>query len=93
MEHLGLLYSKAYLSWLATEIAELRAQGKERQVQSVLDGFKARVCDLSLFVKEVKERFSRWYNKKHSRRGTLWMNRFKSVMVEGGACQYMSIMR
>jgi putative transposase len=39
---------------------------------------------LSIFVKEVKERFSRWYNKRHGRKGTLWMDRFKSVLVEGG---------
>jgi hypothetical protein len=31
----------------------------------------------------LKERFSRWYNKHHNRRGTLWMERFKSVLVEG----------
>lgn len=42
-----------------------------------------RFCDVSLFVKEVKERFSRWYNKRHGRRGTLWMDRFKSVLGEG----------
>jgi hypothetical protein len=39
-----------------------------------------------LFVKELKERFSRWFNKKHARRGTLWMDRFRSVIVEGGEC-------
>ena len=35
-------------------------------------------------MKELKERFSRWYNKHYSRRGTLWMDRFKSVAVENG---------
>ena len=35
-------------------------------------------------MKQVKERFSRWYNKKHSRRGTLWLARFTSVFVENG---------
>ena len=39
-----------------------------------------------MFVKELKERFSRWFNKKHARRGTLWMERFRSVIVEGGEC-------
>src|SRR5690606_30232061 len=43
-----------------------------------------RFCDLSAFVKELKERFSRWFNKHHERRGTLWMERFKSVLVEDG---------
>ncbi len=25
----------------------------------------------------------RWYNKRHERKGTLWMERYKSVLVEG----------
>lgn len=31
----------------------------------------------------MKERFSRWFNKRRERKGTLWMDRYKSVMVEG----------
>jgi putative transposase len=86
LSHLELLYSEAYLSRLGREIAELRRAGREAEVQRVLDGYRARLCDLSLFVKELKERFSRWFNKRHGRRGTLWMGRFRSVLVEGGAC-------
>ncbi len=86
LEHLRLLYSKAYLDTLRREISELREWGKEREVQSLLERYKRRFCDLSLFVKELKERFSRWFNKKYSRKGTLWMARFKSVMVENGGC-------
>jgi hypothetical protein len=33
----------------------------------------------------LKERFSRWFNKQNSRRETLWMDRFKSVLVDGEA--------
>ena len=86
MEHLKLLYSRGYLKQLGEEIAELRAHGREADVQRVLERYKARFCDLSVFVKEVKERFSRWFNKRHSRKGTLWADRFKSVVVESGAC-------
>jgi hypothetical protein len=40
--------------------------------------------DLSEFMKTVKQRFSIWYNRNHGKRlGTLWMDRFKSVLVEG----------
>ena len=38
--------------------------------------------DLSQFMKLVKQRFSIWYNKSHKRYGTLWAERFKSVLVE-----------
>jgi REP element-mobilizing transposase RayT len=83
-EHLSLLYSTAYLVSLRQEIARVREAGREEEVQLILDAFRKRFCDLSCFVKELKERFSRWFNKHHERRGTLWMERFKSVLVEDG---------
>ena len=33
-------------------------------------------------MKLVKQRFSVWYNRSHQRYGTLWAERFKSVLVE-----------
>jgi len=83
LTHLRTLYSKAYIDQLRTEITLLRQQGMESLVQAKLDAIKRRFCHLSTYVKEVKERFSRWYNKRHQRRGTLWMDRYKSVIVEG----------
>lgn len=41
-----------------------------------------RMGDVSAFMKEFKQRFSRWYNRHHGRFGTLWAERFKSVLVE-----------
>lgn len=84
MRQLSILYSKAYMRHLRAELAQMRELGMEKEVEIFLQKYKRRFCDLSLFVKEVKERFSRWYNKKHDRRGTLWMDRFKSVLVEDG---------
>lgn len=44
----------------------------------------ARMHDLSDFMKTLKQRFSIWYNRNHDhRQGTLWMDRFKSVLVQG----------
>jgi REP element-mobilizing transposase RayT len=42
----------------------------------------ARMGDVSVFMKEFKQRFSKWYNKQHDRFGTLWAERFKSLLVE-----------
>jgi len=39
---------------------------------------------LSEYVKEVKQVFSRFYNKAHKRKGFFWSERFKSVIVENG---------
>ncbi|MCJ7595543.1 MAG: hypothetical protein MUO52_12305, partial [Desulfobacterales bacterium] len=39
---------------------------------------------LSEYVKEIKQGFSRFYNKLHNRKGFFWAERFKSVIVENG---------
>jgi putative transposase len=38
--------------------------------------------DVSQFMKLVKQRFAIWFNRSHHRYGTLWAERFKSVLVE-----------
>ena len=43
----------------------------------------ARMGDISILMKELKQRFSIWYNRSHGRFGTLWAERFRSVLVEG----------
>lgn len=42
----------------------------------------ARMMSLSVFVKELKQRFGIWYNNHFDNVGTLWCERFKSVLVE-----------
>ena len=60
--------------------ADLKRNGPEaaawRRRQLALMG------DLSQFVKLLKQRFSIWFNRAHGRFGTLWAERFKSVLVE-----------
>jgi putative transposase len=41
-----------------------------------------RMQDLSEFMKTLKQRFTMWFNRSHNRYGTLWSERFKSVLVE-----------
>jgi hypothetical protein len=61
---------------------------KENQMEELynktIQGFLDRLCSLEHFMKELKERFSRWFNKRHGRRGTLWQDRYRSVLVEDG---------
>ncbi len=46
--------------------------------------FRNKWASLSEFVKEIKQGFSRFYNKRHKRKGFFWSDRFKSVLVEDG---------
>ena len=39
--------------------------------------------DVSWFNRLLKQRFSAWYNHRTGRKGTLWEERFKSVLVDG----------
>ena len=60
-----------------------REQGLERVVQEDQARLRGRMYDLSQYMKTLKQRYSQWYNRTASRRGTLWEQRFKSVVVEG----------
>jgi len=55
-------------------------------------GLAGRMGDVSGFMKELKQRFSKWFNKERNRFGTLWAERFKSVLVEDqpGAVQVVA---
>ena len=83
LAHLGTLYSNAFVEMFRLELERLRKEGRESEAKGYVEAMKARFCDISVFCKEVKSRFCKWYNKRHGRRGTLWMERFKSVLVEG----------
>ena len=51
--------------------------------EGYLDSFRVRMWDVSFFIKMIKQRFSHWYNRRAGRKGTLWEERFKSVLVDG----------
>ena len=54
-----------------------------REAREVRGKLLARMGDVSVFMKTLKQRFSIWFNRNHDRFGTLWAERFKSVLVEG----------
>ncbi len=45
---------------------------------------REKLSSLSEFMREIKVGFTRWYNRRHNRRGYFWGDRFKSVIVENG---------
>ena len=83
LDHLRTLYSKGFVELFRLELERLRKAGRDSEASGYVEAMKARFCDISVFAKEVKTRFCRWYNKRHGRCGTVWMERFKSVLVEG----------
>lgn len=53
--------------------------------------YHARRWNLSFFLKLLKQRFTVAYNRKAQRKGTLWEERFRSVLIEGAGRALMTI--
>ena len=49
-----------------------------------LESYRKRLTSLGAFIKDIKQGFTRYYNRKHNRRGYFWGERFKSVIVQDG---------
>lgn len=89
LQRLSALYSEAFVAGVAAELQEARKPGDdgsfhEARVSEIHARFTYRMHDLSQFMKGLLIRFTRWFNRTHSRTGTLWEERFKSVIVESG---------
>jgi putative transposase len=70
---------------LEQEVAHLRQEPDGAgQIQRLLQPYRRRMYDISIFIKELKGRFAQGYNRRHGRYGVLWAERFKSVLLEGG---------
>jgi REP element-mobilizing transposase RayT len=65
---------------LATIKSQLKAGGPDAETWRKQQ--LALMSDVSAFMKLLKQRFSIWFNKTHARFGTLWSERFKSVLVQ-----------
>jgi len=62
-------------------------------LERLRSGYLARMGNLSVFFKELKERFSKWYNALHQRFGTLWAERFRSLLVSDQLDWLLNVMR
>jgi len=61
------------------EFIEALKNPKGTKLAQLREQYLKRMGDLSIFMKELKERFSKWFNDVHDRFGTFWAERFKSV--------------
>jgi hypothetical protein len=79
------LYGKVHAGNLAFQLEECRKQRDVEQAERLLHGYRHRMYDLSEYMKMLMQRFTQSYNKRYERRGTLWEDRFRSILVEGNA--------
>ena len=90
LKRLSAIYGEAFVAAVAKELADARTavytneSGTDEAVEAIHTRFTYRMQDLGEFMKGLLQRFSQWFNRAHSRSGTLWEDRFKSVIVEDG---------
>ena len=90
LKRLSAIYGEAFVAGVAKELADARTAdyssegGMGEAVEAIHKRFTYRMQDLGEFMKGLLQRFTQWFNRAHSRSGTLWEDRFKSVIVEDG---------
>ena len=83
LRRVAALYGKDGADALNAELERAAASSHPQREQEILDRYRSQMGDLSSFMKQLKQRFSIWFNRRHARKGTLWEDRFTSVLVEG----------
>ena len=87
----GCLYERRRTASVAAELHQLRKSGQHKEAEALRARYTYRMYDLSEFAKTLKQRVTMSYNGRHNRKGTLWEERFKSVLVEGNVGALSSV--
>jgi REP element-mobilizing transposase RayT len=66
------------------EVEATLAKG-EALAEALRARLHARMHDVSMFLKELKQRFTMWFNARFKLYGTIWAERFKSILIENDA--------
>ncbi len=83
LERAAAIYEPETVGSLRHELAGYRRAADLDAVDAFRGALLGRMGDLSSFVQALKLRFTRWFNGRNDRVGTLWESRFRSVLVEG----------
>ena len=69
---------------VAKELANAKIPDNQLRVEEIHTRYVYRMHSLSEFMKALLIRFTPWFNRAHQHKGTLWEERFKSMIVESG---------
>ena len=84
VRRVGVLKGAAAAGDLAKRWGNLSAGGFTATLEEEADRYRARMNDISEFMKTMKELYAIWYNREYGYIGSVWSGVFKSTMVEGG---------
>ncbi|MCC5807385.1 MAG: transposase [Opitutales bacterium] len=85
VDRFAALYGTARAAWCgldASGLAHALAQGGTPEAQRLRERLRARMGDVSEFMRTLRQRYTKWYNRTHQTAGTLWSERFGSVLVQ-----------
>lgn len=76
------LYGKKYLEALLDRWSRFERDGDFRTVKREKDAYRKRMYDMGEFMKTLKQRLTQSYNARNDRKGTLWEERYHSLLLE-----------
>jgi REP element-mobilizing transposase RayT len=84
LRRVGVLKGERAMRLLSEHWSELSSAGFEATLKSEQDRLRARMNDISEFIKLFKEIFDRIYKREHEYCGSIWSGRFASTLVQEG---------
>ena len=84
IRRIGVLKGESAAQEVRKRWEDLAAAGFTSMLAAELDRYRARMNDISAFVKTLKELFAIWYNRRYDYCGSIWCGVFKSTMIESG---------
>ena len=84
LAHLRLIYGRDKVAEIRAEIEHWREIELDEKAEEIRQRFLARMWDLSWFMRQLKQAYTKWFNRRHEKKGHLWEDRFKSMLVEDG---------
>ena len=83
LRRMSLIYRGRDWDRVVRHYERVKEAGSITWLQEWLKQYTDRMWDLSEFMKTLKSRYTIWYNTNHEDRvGTLWSDRFRSVLIE-----------
>ena len=84
IRRIGVLKGESAAQEVRKRWEDLAAAGFTSMLAAELDRYRARMNDISAFMKTLKELFAIWYNRRYDYCGSIWCGVFKSTMIESG---------
>ena len=85
------LYGQDKVDGFMGELETLRQAGQAETAERMKRSYVQRMANLAAFMKTLKQRVSISYNRRHGRVGTLWEERYKSLLLEGECGVLMAV--